>query len=344
VIDLRSDTLTSPSRAMRHAMASADVGDDVYAEDPTVSRLEETVAGMFERPAALFFASGSMANQAALQVHVPPGDELLTDADSHIVSYELGAAARYGGIQTRTVVAHRGLLDPHIVAAQIRLPDYGTVPTRAVAIENTHNRGGGSVYPFEVLQTLRSITSAAGVPLHCDGARLWNASIAQMRPLPEYAALTDTLMVSVAKGLGAPVGSLLIGTADVIGQARIVRKRLGGGMRQSGVIAAAALVAVTQNVARLAEDHARAAQLAAACAEVNPGSCDPALVETNIVMLRTGPDGDAPSAPAFVVRAAALGLRLGIFGPHTVRAVTHLDVSAGDVQAAANVLRRLLGR
>ncbi|MEP7053974.1 MAG: GntG family PLP-dependent aldolase [Actinomycetota bacterium] len=342
MIDLRSDTLTKPGNAMRHAMARAEVGDDVYAEDPTVSRLEETVAAMFGRPGALFFPSGSMANQTALQVLVAPGDEVLTDADAHIVSYELGAAARYGGIQTRTVVADRGLLDPGVVAAQIRLPRYGTVPTRAVAIENTHNRGGGAVYPFETLQRLRAVTEAAGVQLHCDGARIWHAAIAQDRPLPDYAALADTLMVSVSKALGAPVGSLLIGTPEVLGQARVIRKRLGGGMRQSGVIAAAALVAVTGNVARLADDHRRARELATACADARPGVCDPAQVETNIVLLNTRELQATPSAPWFVERAGDAGLRAGVLGPDTVRLVTHLDVTDADIAAAVKILRDLL--
>jgi threonine aldolase len=342
VIDLRSDTLTKPGNAMRHAMARADVGDDVYAEDPTVIRLEETVASMFGRAGALFFPSGSMANQTALQVLVPPGDEVLTDADAHIVSYELGAAARYGGIQTRTVVAERGLLDPDVIAAQIRLPQYGTVPTRAVVIENTHNRGGGSVYPLETLQRLRAVTQAAGVPLHCDGARIWHAAVAQDVPLRDYAALTDTLMVSVSKGLGAPVGSLLIGTPETIGQARVIRKRLGGGMRQAGVIAAAALVAVTENVARLADDHRRARELATACARARPGIVDVSAVETNIVLLDTSILRPSPSAPWFVDRAAQAGLRVGVFGPDTVRLVTHLDIDDEDAAAAAAVLDRLL--
>lgn len=342
MIDLRSDTLTKPNAAMRRAMAAAEVGDDVYGEDPTMIRLEEQVAVMFGRPGALFFPSGSMANQTALQVLVSPGDEVLTDADAHIVSYELGAAARYGGIQTRTVVADRGLLDPAVVAAQIRLPQYGTVPTRAVAIENTHNRGGGAVYPFATLQRLRALTDAAGVPLHCDGARIWHAAVAQGRALAEYAALTDTLMVSVSKGLGAPVGSLLIGTPDTIARARVIRKRLGGGMRQAGVIAAAALVAVTENVDRLADDHRRARELAAACADARPGVCAPAEVETNIVLLSTSGLRATPGAPWFVERAASAGLRAGVFGPDTVRLVTHLDITDADTAAAIDILRKLL--
>ena len=341
MIDLRSDTLTKPGAAMRRAMATAEVGDDVYAEDPTVARLEETVAAMFDRPGALFFPSGSMANQVALQVLVAPGEEVLTDADAHVVTYELGAAARYGGIQTRTVVADRGLLDPAVVAAQLRPAGYGTVETRALSIENTHNRGGGSVYPFETLRQLRSITQAAGVHLHCDGARIWHAAIAQGRPLADYAALTDTLMVSVSKGLGAPVGSLLVGTPETIAGARVIRKRLGGGMRQVGVIAAAALVAVTQNVERLADDHRRARELATACADARPDCCDVATVETNIVLLRIAPE-ETRGALGFVARAADAGLRVSAIGPQTVRLVTHLDIGDEDTTAAANILRTLL--
>jgi threonine aldolase len=339
-VELRSDTFTTPTRAMRHAMATAVVGDDVYGEDPTVNELEETVAGMFAMEAALFTPTGSMGNQVALQLLVPPGDELLTDADAHVVSYELGAAARYGGIQTRTVVAERGLLDPAVLAEQIRPDGWGTVPTRAVSIENTHNRGGGAVYPFGTLEAISALCRDAGVALHCDGARLWHAAVAQDQPLPAYGALFDTLMVSVSKGLAAPVGSLLLGGADVMADARAVRKRLGGGMRQSGVLAAAALVAVRDNVARLAEDHERAHRLAAGCAEAAPGVVDVAAVDTNIVVLDLA--DHALDARGFAVRAAERGVHVGLLAPQRVRLLTHIDVDDDDIAYAVDVLRAVL--
>jgi threonine aldolase len=340
-VDLRSDTLTKPSAQMRQAMADAEVGDDVYGEDPTVNRLEETVAGLFGVEAAVFMPSGSMANQVALQLLVPPGDELLTDADAHIVSYELGAAARYGGIQTRTVVADRGILDPQVVEEQIRPPGWGTVPTRAVAVENSHNRGGGAVYPWETLEQIRQVCRDAGVALHCDGARIWNAAVAQQRELPAYGALFDTLMVSVSKGLGAPVGSLLLGSTERLADARVIRKRLGGGMRQAGVLAAAALVGVTHHVERLGDDHRRARRLAAACAEAAPGAVVLDEVETNIVVVDL--TRHRLDARMLADRTAADGVLVGLLAPQRVRLVTHLDIDDDDVAYAEPVLRRLLG-
>jgi threonine aldolase len=339
-VELRSDTFTKPTRAMRHAMATAVVGDDVYGEDPTVNELEETVAGMFGMEAALFTPTGSMGNQVALHLLVPAGDELLTDADAHVVTYELGAAARYGGIQTRTVVADRGLLDPAVVAEQIRPDGWGTVPTRAVCVENTHNRGGGAVYPVETLQAISSVCRDAGVALHCDGARLWHAAVAQDRPLAAYGGLFDTLLVSVSKGLAAPVGSLLLGGADLMAEARAVRKRLGGGMRQSGVLAAAALVAVRDNVARLARDHERARRLAVACADAAPGAVDVDAVETNIVVLDLS--DHALDARGLAARAADRGVHVGVLAPQRVRLLTHIDVDDDDITYAADVLRDVL--
>src|SRR3954469_18796592 len=236
---------------MRDAMAQADVGDDVYGEDPTVNALEAEVAALFGHEAALFVPTGTMGNQICLQVLVPPADEVLCDADAHIVTYEHGSAAQYGGIQSRTIVSTRGLLEPAAVAGQLRVPGFGPVPTRAVAVEQTHNRGGGAVYPLSTLQALRELTSSYDVALHCDGARIWNAAVASGVGLAEYGAIFDTLSVCLSKGLGAPVGSVVVGSADRIAAARIVRKRLGGGMRQAGVIAAAGRYALAHNIDRL---------------------------------------------------------------------------------------------
>ncbi|HET7530381.1 MAG TPA: GntG family PLP-dependent aldolase, partial [Mycobacteriales bacterium] len=245
LIDLRSDTVTRPSADMRRAMADAEVGDDVYGEDPTVNRLEQYVADMFGLSAALFVPSGSMGNQIAVRLLVPPGDELVCDADAHIVSYEAGGAAAHGGIQTRTVVAPRGLLNRESVEPQLRTEGFHTVPTRALAVEQTHNRGGGSVYSLAVLKELRALTSAYDVALHCDGARIWNAHAATGVPLTQYGDLFDTMSVCLSKGLAAPIGSLvLMSDSWMVGEARAIRRRLGGGMRQVGVLAAAGIFAL----------------------------------------------------------------------------------------------------
>jgi len=338
--DLRSDTVTRPTRAMRHAMASADVGDDVYAEDPTVRLLEETVAEMFGRAAALFVPSGTMGNQICLRVLVPAADEVLCDAEAHVVTYEGGGAAQHGGIQTRTLVAERGLLDPDAVAAQIRPEGYATVPTRALAVEQTHNRGGGAVYPVDLLARLRDVAVSAGAAFHCDGARIWNAHVASGVPLPAYGGLFDTLSVCLSKGLGAPVGSLVVGEQAHVDVARVLRRRLGGGMRQAGVLAAAGLVAVRDHVERLAEDHARAQALAVALADAAPGLVDPGLVETNIVTLDLA--GRAVGARELAAKAAGDGVLLGVLSSTRVRMVTHLDVDDNDVERAVTVVAKLL--
>ncbi|MDQ1746807.1 MAG: threonine aldolase, partial [Frankiaceae bacterium] len=241
-MDLRSDTVTRPSEGMRRAMAEAEVGDDVYGEDPTITALEERVAALFGHPAALFVPSGTMGNQIAMRLICPPADEILCDADAHVVSYEGGGAAQHGGLQTRTLVADRGLLTVEALEPQLRPEGYHTVPTRAVAVEQTHNRGGGAVYPLALLKDIRALTSSYGLLLHCDGARIWNAHVASGVPLGEYGALFDTLSVCLSKGLGAPVGSVVVmadeGMAD---SARDIRHKLGGAMRQAGILAAAGL-------------------------------------------------------------------------------------------------------
>ena len=341
LIDLRSDTVTRPSPAMREAMATADVGDDVYGEDPTVNALEAETAALFGLAGALYVPSGTMGNQIAVRLLVPPGDELVCDADAHIVSYEGGSAALHGGVQTRTPVAPRGLLTPEIVEPQLRTPDYHLVPTRAVAVEQTHNRGGGAVYPLDLLKDLRALTTSYDVALHCDGARIWNAHIAAGVPFAEYGALFDTMSVCLSKGLGAPVGSVvLVSDADRIPDARTIRRRLGGGMRQAGVLAAAGLYAIRHNIERLAEDHARARRLAEAVADVAPSVVTPALVETNIVTL------DLTATPLDSAQLAAdcraEGVLVGASGAQRVRLVTNLDVDDAGVDRAVDVLRRLL--
>ncbi len=325
LIDLRSDTLTRPTDAMRAAMAAADVGDDVYGEDPTVNALEEYAAGLFGHEAAVFVPSGTMGNQICLRLVCPAADEVLCDADAHIVTYEHGGAAQHGGIQTRTVPG--GLLDPDQVLAELRLPGWGTVPTRAVSVEQTHNRAGGLVHPLAVLERLRTHTADADVALHCDGARIWNAAVATGTPLSTYGVQFDSLSVCLSKGLGAPVGSLVVTDAARAQEARVLRKRLGGGMRQAGILAAAGLHALQHHLERLAQDHARAAALGAALG---------AVPETNLVLLTV------PDALDFVAAAREQGVLIGAVGPTVVRLVTHLDISDADVRGAIEVLGPLL--
>jgi threonine aldolase len=334
VVDLRSDTVTRPTAGMREAMAAAEVGDDVYGEDPTVNALEAEVAALFGHEAALFAPTGSMANQIALQLVVPPGDELLCDADAHVVTYEIGAAAAYGGISSRTWPAAGADLDPGVVAGMVRQDGYFAVPTRAIAVEQTHNRGGGGVIPLATLRELRRVADADGLALHCDGARIWHAHVADRVPLAEYGALFDTLSVCLSKGLGAPVGSMLATPAELIDQARHERKRLGGSMRQSGILAAAGLLALEHHVERLDEDHARARALADAVAERFPDAgLDPATVTTNVVVFAP------PDAPKLVEHLHADGVLAGTIAPGVVRLMTHLDVDDAALAHAIEALR-----
>ncbi|MDP9102254.1 MAG: aminotransferase class I/II-fold pyridoxal phosphate-dependent enzyme [Actinomycetota bacterium] len=313
---------------MRAAMAAAEVGDDVYGEDPTVNALEEEVAGLLGHEAAVFVPSGTMGNQIALQLLVAPAEELLCHSDDHVVTYEHGGLGQHGGIQTRTLDGQRGQLTVEGVEAQLRPAGWGTVATRAVSVEQTHNRGGGSVYPLGQLQALRALTAANGVALHCDGARLWNASVATGTPLAAYGAVFDTLSVCLSKGLGAPVGSLVVSSDHLAARARVVRKRLGGGMRQAGVLAAAGRYALAHHVDRLAEDHRRAAELGQAL--------DVDEVSTNIVVLKVD-DG-----PAFASAAKHQGVLVSVVGPRRVRCVLHLDVDDAGLARAREVLGPLL--
>jgi threonine aldolase len=338
LVDLRSDTVTRPSEGVRRAMAAADVGDDVYGEDPAVNALEEQVAELFGHPAALFVPSGTMGNQIALRLLVPSADELLCDADAHVVRAELGAAAALAGVTTRTWSTPDGRFDADAVAAMSR-PGAGPyfVSTAAVAVENTHNFGGGTIIPLHSMQRLRELTRPTGVTLHLDGARLWNAHVASGVPLATYGQLADTVSVCLSKGLGAPVGSLLASSKDRVAQARVWRKRLGGGMRQVGILAAAGLHALDHHVERLADDHARARRLADAVAAKVPDALDPSTVETNIVVIATA------DAPAVVARARDEGVLLSLLDPTHLRFVTHLDIGDDDVEVAAGVLVRALG-
>jgi threonine aldolase len=338
VVDLRSDTVTRPSAAMRQAMATAEVGDDVFGDDPTVNALEKKVADLFGHEAALFAPSGSMANQIALQLVTPRAGELLAGADAHVVTYELGAAAAVGGISTRTWPSVGADLDVEQIAGMIRPVGYPSVPTRAIAVEQTHNLGGGSVVPLATLAALRELSDLSEISLHCDGARIWHASVADGVPLASYGALFDTLSVCLSKGLGAPVGSLIVGSAAKIAEARVIRKRLGGGMRQVGILAAAGIYALDHNITRLAQDHARAKRLASALAEY--GVVDPDRIRTNLVPLDLSKT--SLTAPELAAKAADQGVLLAPMLPHLARLVTHLDVDDDGLDQAITVLSSIL--
>ncbi|WP_406287332.1 threonine aldolase family protein [Embleya sp. NBC_00896] len=331
--DLRSDTVTKPGPAMRAAMANAEVGDDVYAEDPTVRALEERVADLFGQPFALFAPTGVMANQIAIRLSVPAGGELVLDADAHIVAHEDAAAAWHGGIQTRTTLSPRGLLDPADLARLIRVGNPHTVGTDMVAVEQTHNRGGGSVYPRERLTAIRDLVRGHDMRLHCDGARIWNAHVATGTPLRAYGELFDTLSVCLSKGLGAPAGSVVMLPAEYEAEARRMRHRMGGGMRQAGILAAGGLYAIEHHVERLAEDHERARELAALLRDADFDVVEP---ETNIVLVELGEQ--RPDAATVAERCRTEGVLVSAFGPRLLRLVTHMDVDTTACTRAANAI------
>ena len=339
MIDLRSDTVTRPTDAMRAAMAAASVGDDVYGEDPTVLELERRTAERLGHEAGLFCATGSLANLLGVWTLVQPGQEVLCDVGAHIARAEMGAHAAVHGLTMRTWPSDRGRLEVGRVR-EILSPSAGPylVSTAAVAVENTHNFGGGVVQSLEQLEATAALCREHEVGFHLDGARLWNAHVATGIPLATYGRLFDTVSVCFSKGLGAPVGSVLVGSADRVARARVQRKRLGAGWRQAGLLAAAALHALDHHLERLAEDHAAARGLAAAVAEHAPAAVDVEALETNIVVLDTGALPGARVAAA----AAERGVLVSALGPHLVRAVTHLDVKPDDCVQAGHVLGELL--
>ncbi len=336
-IDLRSDTVTRPTFAMRQAMAAAAVGDDVYGDDPTVRRLEARVAEILDKEAALFVSSGTMGNQLALRVHCQPGEEFLCEAGCHIFNAEQAAYAQLFGLAAHPVQGASGLLEVDQLADRIRPSDIHSPRTRLVCLENTHNAGGGRVQPFDTMAEICDWAAASGLARHLDGARLWNAVAATGIPAARWAAHFDTVSVCFSKGLGAPIGSALCGPAELIRQARWHRKALGGATRQAGIIAAGSLYALEHHVDRLADDHENARTLAGAV-RVAPGlALDPDLVETNMVMFRVA---DAlGTAAEFCTRLRDQGVWMLPVGRGRVRAVTHLDVSAGQVRRAGEVIR-----
>ena len=342
-IDLRSDTVTRPSAAMREVIANAPVGDDVYSDDPTVNSLEERIAAMFGHEAGLFSPTGSLANQLAIRMLVAPGEELIAETNSHIVRAELGAAAVFSGITTRTFPAKNGLLKA-ADALEIARPDSGPylVSTTAIAIENTHNFGGGTVQPLDEIKKLRQESQSLGIALHLDGARIWNAHIASGVEFKEYGKYFDTISVCLSKGLGAPVGSLMLSTKDRVIKARAWRKRYGGGMRQAGILAAAAHYALDNNLALLKNDHKRAKEIAIAIAAVAPKVINPDHVETNIVGLDIS--SMKITAAQLSEQLKASGILASALGPKYLRVVTHLDLTDSDIEKVNQVLPQLLQR
>ena len=341
IIDLRSDTVTKPSPAMRQAMAEAEVGDDVYAEDPTVNALEEKVAALFGHEAGLFCPTGSLANQLGMRMLVKPGEELACDSIAHVARAELGAAATFSGITFRTWSSPRGLINADQIL-NFMTPDAGPhlVSTTAIAIENTHNFGGGTIQPIEEIKKLRAALQGSTVAMHLDGARLWNAHVATGTSLKEFGSNFDTVSVCLSKGLGAPIGSVLVSTQEHIKNARIWRKRYGGGMRQVGILAAAGIYALDHNLERMKDDHRRAKAIANVVNKVAPQVISADLVDTNIMVFDLS--HHRLNASEFSAQASAAGIRIGALGPNMARAITHLDVNDAQCDEAGATLARLL--
>lgn len=329
VVDLRSDTVTTPTPEMRKAMAGAQVGDDVFGEDPTTNLLQERVADLCGVEAALFVPSGSMGNLVSLRSMAEPGDEVICHADAHIFNYEVASLAAVAGLQARPVPGRWGVMDPHTISAAVR-PSSETFPrTTVLALENTHNLAGGTVYPIDDIRAARKVADEHGLKIHMDGARIFNASVASGVSVSEYCSLVDGLTFCFSKGLSAPVGSMVVGSRQFINRAHRYRKMHGGGMRQTGILAAACLVALDTMIERLAEDHANARRLAEGIRGMSRGATRPDNVHTNMVLVTTEELGYAPWE--FVEVMDAQGVRCLAYQRGTVRMVTHKDVSAGDI-------------
>lgn len=341
IIDLRSDTVTKPSAEMRRVMAEAEVGDDVFGDDPTVNTLQEKVADMLGKEAALFTPSGTMANTIAILAHTQPGDEVIVERESHTFNYEVAGAAVMGGIQLNTILGDRGILEPEQIAREIREPNVHIPQTKLICLENTHNRGGGTIYPLEKIQAIHQLAQENYLKMHLDGARLFNACVATGISAKEYAQYFDSLMFCFSKGLGAPVGSILAGSKAFIQRAHRVRKMLGGGMRQVGILAAAALYVLENNVERLTEDHEHAKMLAKVLAKIKGFQVNPEHVETNIVVFDVS--DSAFSVAEVLGKLKAKGILMLPFGHTLVRAVMHLDVSHEDIETTIQVVHELFG-
>ena len=337
IIDLRSDTVTRPTPAMIKAMMAAPLGDDVLGDDPTVIKLQNETAKLLGKPAGLFVPCGTMGNQLAIMTHTRPGDEVILDYESHIFRYEVAGAAVMSGVQFNTLSGPGGVMVARQVQDAIRPNDIHQPATTLVCLENTHNRAGGTVYPLDEIKKISAICKKQGIKMHLDGARLWNASVATGIPLKEYAKYFDSVMVCFSKGMGCPVGSVLAGEKKFIAVAARNRKMLGGGMRQSGILAGAGLYALKHNIKRMADDHRRAKMLGQTISQISKIKIDLTSVQTNIIVFdikRTGMNSEQA-----MKKLALKGLWVIPFGTTKLRAVTHLDVSDGDIVRAGKILK-----
>ena len=341
IIDLRSDTVTKPGPEMRQAIANAEVGDDVYGEDPTVNRLEALCADMLGHEAGVFVCSGTMGNQASVHAHTRPGDEIITDRLAHIYLWEAGALAEFSSVLTRQIDGPEGYPPPDEIRAAVRPPDMHIAPITLVCIENSHNVRGGSTMSAEATRAVCDVAHELGMKVHLDGARIFNTAIARGVNVKELTEPADSATFCFSKGLGAPIGSVIVGSAEFIQRARHARKVMGGSMRQVGIIAAAALYALEHNIDRLAEDHANARRLAEGLAELPGIAIDLDKVETNIV--RFSVEHARLDALQMKARLAEEGVLMGAYGPTSARMVTHLDVTAEDIEEALAVMKRVLG-
>jgi len=341
MIDLRSDTVTKPTEGMREAMACAEVGDDVYGEDPTVNRLQDMAAAMFGKKAALFVPSGTMANQLAIRLHTQPGQEVIVEGKSHIVRYEQGAAGALAGVQLHWVLGDRGLISAEQVEAAVRPKDPYTIQTALICLESTHNNGGGTIYPLATIERIRAVAVAHAIPMHLDGARLFNAIAATTLPPAAYAQHFETLSVCLSKGLGAPVGSLLMmNDLTLLDKAKRLRRMYGGSMRQSGILAAAGIYALEHHIGRLKVDHDHAKQLARALQQISTVRINPHDVDTNIVIFDV--IGHRLSPSAIVAALKKEGVLINAIGGDSFRAVTHLDISSAMIQEACSIFSHTL--
>lgn len=339
MIDLRSDTVTKPSRPMLEAMLHAEVGDDVFGEDPTVNLLQQKVAALLGKEAALFVPSGTMANQICIKVHTQPGDEVIMEKGCHLFNYETGALAFLSNIQPHLIEGVRGIMRVEEIKKAIRPRVYYMPRTALIAVENTHNRAGGTIYPIEVIQQIHDLARSEGIALHLDGARIWNACVETGIAPADYARYFDSVSVCLSKGLGAPVGSVIAGSAEFIERARKYRKIFGGGMRQAGVLAAAGIYALDHNRERLKEDHAKLRYLADELAAIRSLTIDREAVQTNILIIGVEKTGKQPAEVLDLLKANGILLTMGNW--MSVRAVTHLDVSMDDVKQAARIFHQL---
>lgn len=342
LIDLRSDTVTKPTPAMRKAMVEAEVGDDVFAEDPTVNALQEKVAHLLGKEAALFVPSGTMANQLAIKSHTQPGDEVIIEASSHPYNFEGGAGAALSGIQFNCLKGVRGILEASQIEEAIRPADHHFAVTRLVCLENTHNRGGGSIYPLEKMAEIYRFARSKDLLLHLDGARIWNASVATGIKPQEYAQWADSVSVCLSKGLGAPIGSLVASSKTFIDRVHRFRKMFGGGMRQVGILAAAGIYALDHHLERLKEDHQNAKRLAVGLKEFRGVSIDPKYVETNIVIFDVADTGMTGSQVAEAMKRE--GVLIHAFGKTQIRLVTHLDVTSEDIERTLKAFEKVFHR